>query len=490
MKKLPIYTSIFALFAGASSVAFAKENVTVDISNENYVVSQNTSLVASKGINASGVVFDSSTFSNNTLTSGVNESIYGGIMGGNVTLNNTSFSGNSITHYYSGTKAIYGGIVYLSSEGQITGGEFVNNQVKSEYHIAGGIVGLNTHSTSLTLNGTLFSENSVSVYGQKAYKARGGAIANYNKVAVINSATFVNNTLSTDSAEAGQGGAAIYSRNISSSSYTTIVDTTFTGNRANTTGGAIVLEGGNITISAKTKSIVNTGNVATNASGVATDALGGFMYMGNYNNQYASKATFDVASGLSITIGDGTAKQDSIAGDSSSIINKVGAGALIVNGSMEYYKGVLNVNEGSMAVNSVLGASDIVVASGATLTLGDNADIILYGCSITLAEGATLALGANSNIIVNLEEDFTGTTSLFNIADGAVLTQDGESVSLSGLEDNITVTYNGVELDESRWSIDATTGQLVANVAVPEPAEWAMILGALALGIAIYRRRK
>ncbi|MBQ2721692.1 MAG: PEP-CTERM sorting domain-containing protein [Opitutales bacterium] len=26
--------------------------------------------------------------------------------------------------------------------------------------------------------------------------------------------------------------------------------------------------------------------------------------------------------------------------------------------------------------------------------------------------------------------------------------------------------------------------------AVPEPAEWAMILGSLALGLAIYRRRK
>ena len=92
------------MFVGASSVAFAKENITVDISNENYVVSQNTSLVASKGINTSAVVFDSSTFSNNTLTTGVNESIYGGI-------------------------------VYLSSEGQITGGEFVNNHDESRWSI-------------------------------------------------------------------------------------------------------------------------------------------------------------------------------------------------------------------------------------------------------------------------------------------------------------------------------------------------------------------
>ncbi len=488
MKKLPLITSIFTLLAGASSVAFALENITVDISNQNYVLSQTTSLVASKDINISTVAFDSSTFNNNTIITGVNESIYGGIMNGNVVLNNTSFSGNIITQTYSGSKATYGGVIYLSSEGRITGGEFVNNQVKSEYHITGGIIGLNTHSTSLTIDGTLFSGNSVSVYGQNAYKARGGAIANYDKVAVINSANFINNSLTTDSAEIGQGGAAIYSRNRSDTSYTRIIDTTFTGNKANTTGGAIVLEGGNITISAETKNIVNTGNVASNSSNVADDSLGGFMYMGNYNNQYASKATFDVANGLSITIGDGTAKQDSIAGDSFSIINKVGTGALVVNGSMEYFKGVLNVNEGSMAVNSVLGASDVVIANGATLTLGTDSDIILYGCSITVEDGATLELGANSNIIVNLEEDFTGSTNLFNIADSANLTQNGESVTLASLQDDMVVTYNGQTLDKSQWSLDAQTGKLTA--AVPEPAEWAMIFGALALGFVAYRKRK
>ncbi|MBR7106049.1 MAG: PEP-CTERM sorting domain-containing protein, partial [Opitutales bacterium] len=41
------------------------------------------------------------------------------------------------------------------------------------------------------------------------------------------------------------------------------------------------------------------------------------------------------------------------------------------------------------------------------------------------------------------------------------------------------------------YQFDATTGGYWLNfAAVPEPAEWAMILGSLALGFAVYRRRK
>ena len=45
------------------------------------------------------------------------------------------------------------------------------------------------------------------------------------------------------------------------------------------------------------------------------------------------------------------------------------------------------------------------------------------------------------------------------------------------------------EFVESMWVGDATNGYIL-TIAVPEPAEWAMIFGAIALGFAIYRRRK
>ena len=267
----------------------------------------------------------------------------------------------------------------------------------------------------------------------------------------------------------------------------TFTDSTFKGNYVETTGawdggGAIYAYSGSVLTFNVSKSDTYVGNYVK-ADGVLSNELGGFVRLDG-----DATANFNVAENVTLAIGDGTAGYDSIAGSSSDTINKIGAGSLVVNGSMEYFAGVLNVNEGSMVVNSVLGASDIVVASGAKLTLGDNTNIILYGCSITVEDGATLELGANSTITVNLEEDFTGSTNLFNVADGATLTQDGESVTLASLQDDMVVTYNGQTLDNSQWSFDTETGELKA--AVPEPSTYAMIFGAIALGFVAYRRRK
>jgi hypothetical protein len=39
-------------------------------------------------------------------------------------------------------------------------------------------------------------------------------------------------------------------------------------------------------------------------------------------------------------------------------------------------------------------------------------------------------------------------------------------------------------------TVDGVSGYLLSAVAVPEPAEWAMIFGGIALALAVYRRRK
>ena len=50
----------------------------------------------------------------------------------------------------------------------------------------------------------------------------------------------------------------------------------------------------------------------------------------------------------------------------------------------------------------------------------------------------------------------------------------------------------GVDLSQFVWSDTLVDGYwaLYGVSAVPEPAEWAMIFGALALGLAVYKRRK
>lgn len=48
---------------------------------------------------------------------------------------------------------------------------------------------------------------------------------------------------------------------------------------------------------------------------------------------------------------------------------------------------------------------------------------------------------------------------------------------------------SGVDSSKLSWAFDTATNKYWLTV-VPEPAEWAAIFGALALGFVIYRRRK
>lgn len=302
-----------------------------------------------------------------------------------------------------------------------------------------------------------------------------------NNTINISNTTF--NANSAESAELWSGGGVAYLKNATA----TFTDTLFTNNYVKTIqdwdgGGAIYSYGTSNLTFKHTQDATYVGNYVEN-DGIKSDVMGGFVRLDD-----SSVANFNISENATLTIGDGTAGYDSIAGSANSTINKLGTGALIINGSMEYFTGVLDVQEGSMTVNSVLGASDIIVAGGAVLALGENADIILHGCSITVEEGGSLELGANTSITVNLEQDFAGSTNLFTIADGANLTQNGETVTLAELEENMTVTYNGEVLDNSQWTFDSITGKLTASV--PEPSTYAAIFGALALAFAAYRRRK
>lgn len=67
------------------------------------------------------------------------------------------------------------------------------------------------------------------------------------------------------------------------------------------------------------------------------------------------------------------------------------------------------------------------------------------------------------------------------------------SLSNSTTEKPKTITLKALDAlgnaIEGLWSVDEN-GYLYNSGLVPEPAEWAAIFGALALGLALYRRRK
>ena len=93
---------------------------------------------------------------------------------------------------------------------------------------------------------------------------------------------------------------------------------------------------------------------------------------------------------------------------------------------------------------------------------------------------------------------------LVDFVDYSIFLSDGDKDDIVyALEDNLLTITQGksvkkvsiLDADGSAFeglALHATEGGyfLASATAVPEPAEWAMIFGAIALGFAIYRRRK
>jgi hypothetical protein len=80
--------------------------------------------------------------------------------------------------------------------------------------------------------------------------------------------------------------------------------------------------------------------------------------------------------------------------------------------------------------------------------------------------------------------------------EGDILTADDVAslgVVLSAMPEGKSITLISVNSQTKEETLSyATVGgnSIEVNVVVPEPAEWAMIFGALALGLAVYRKRK
>lgn len=521
MKRLIAIPSILALFAGSAmanvitvdgeNVSDIEKNLPVETKFWNGMIPTESNYVTSGKI----LNMTDSSYNNISITIGdgsATEStsrVYGGIIRGmqsTINVDGSIFNNIKATAPYQ----IQGGAISQDTGVlNITNSKFSSNKASSmgydgEYNYAAFTMGgaVSSYGSSVSADNAEFNGNSVNSYDKNAMGGaiyfhaglvdlRGASKANERLDISISNSKFVGNYATVEADMSKAMGGAIYLKGESTTTYDdkrsfVISNTIFSDNYAGR-GGAIYTRGANVDIK------ITDGVDRTYAGNYSTlgDQNGGFLMIGSLSDKVAN-INFNIQD-ATLTIGNANceAGYDSIASaDATAVINKLGAGALVVNGSMEYFAGTLNVNEGSMTVNSTLGAANINVANGATLSLGDNSDIILYACSITVEEGATLNLGENTNIVVNLTEDSNGSTNLFNVQ--GTLTQDGvdgdTSVVLAGLQDNITVTYNGEVLDNSDWAFDAETGKLVANV--PEAAEVAAIFGAIALAFIAYRRRK
>ncbi len=434
----------------------------------------------------------------------------------------TDQQGGDVLHSFIGitnisTEDLQGGAIYNTTEIGTINGDFIANYVSSSAYAYGGVI--YNGSSSAKINSIMgnFIGNYASDYG--------GAI--YNSYGTIDSITgdFIGNYVSGS----GCGGAIC-------NSYGTIDSITgnFIGNHA-FYGGAIYNRGtiGSITgnfignHASYGSAIYNNGGSITFREG--TSFTGNYIAIYNYSSE-ASIINFNVYdTSKSIVVNDGingdakyktfqilNINQVSDAG----VYGTVEFNSFVNNQTVNVYNGILKLGSFAGATLDVNGTELIVPETKASLTntninvssgakvIIDTAVNVAGGSEFYLEAGAILAINSGSSLSVDSESYFgleNGAKLEINL--GSIvgdfelnLIQVNDATALADLlatlksEDTTSVFSN--EQKVYGWTLYQGTGDysswivLAGTVAVPEPAEWAVIFGAVALGFAYYRKRK
>lgn len=421
-------TGVSATTGTAKGVA--NNNGTINVnSNDAYgiivagkdgVINQNGTLNAADGAAAILVQEESGkTTSGNTIVFGESSKTYGliNIQSGTSETDKEPVTGTTL-EFKQGS--VFDGRILASGANTTIKGVLGISGQRNASNEAGAAIFIGNTTSSLTLQDSVFADNSIT--GTDVY---GGAIYSYGRTELKNVTFEGNSIVSTDVnpdkvnnggiAQGAAGGAVMLKGNKD----TVFEDVVFTNNSATankneTTGGYAY--GGALMVDYSTgavtgdprpsdvtfkvsKDLVYSGNTVSSDS-TSEDfntygyhlphaQAGGFLFLDR-----GSKATFKVAENATLTIGNQVTNDDTD-GIASSIpdtftasetapnkkpvnegkhaeIVKSGNGELIVNGSLNKYYGTVDVQTGTMTVNSHWDIKNAVtVANGATLALND-----------------------------------------------------------------------------------------------------------------------
>ncbi len=368
-----------------------------------------------------------------------------------------SITGDFIGNYASVTGSISqagarGGAIEVCVYGWVTSiiGDFIGNYISAfssalegECFVSGGAISNAGIISSITGD---FIGNYISDRGSKSSSLKGGAIYNGCRITIREGSSFTGNYITTD------GGVtktfeAIYNAD------------TINFNVYDTSKSIIVNDGINGDAKYKTSQILNI-NQVSDAGVYGTVEFNSFV-----NNQ-------------TVNVLNGILKLGSFAG-----------ATLDVNGTE------LIVPE----TKALLTNTDINIKSGAELLIDANVRFS-SNSSISMELGGVIKINSGANL--TLDETFTFSVNLGSIVGDFELNliQVNDATALADLlatlksEDTTSVFSN--EQKVYGWTLYQGTGDysswivLSGTVAVPEPAEWAVIFGAVALGFVAYRKRK
>lgn len=311
-----------------------------------------------------------------------------------------------------------------------------------------------------------------------------------------------------------------------SGNFTTNGDTTFensdvtvqTGGNFNVSNGLLTVDGGSLTINgslnrtvgdAKTKIIngavvtatkLNQGSGQTITIGAISDhesslvisgtndyyqlQVYGYLIQESGNARFIRSATFYNGSNLQMT-GDIT-----LYNKNTDFAAASGTTLIINDGANVSFSGNLYMQNARLMLKKVnaLGTNaKIFLDSNSTKALLD-LDASQEFDTIT-ANTKTLEIDLAQNVVLNASfvSENDGKFIVFNFTDNQIKLKNATDISDVN---TIFQAYSSSDMSQKINSLYITSDGWLAMATVPEPAEWAFILGALALGITIYRRRK
>ena len=165
------------------------------------------------------------------------------------------------------------------------------------------------------------------------------------------------------------------------------------------------------------------------------------------------------------------------------------AGSLVVNADNTWKKTAFLV---SKSYNDNKPSS-----SYGKITIGDNVSLTARGIAFATGEAAQFEINLGNGSVLTFDEFIVADIAGYGLVGGDTIVISGfaeKSLAINkhnSLADDALayMQISGVDSSKLSWAFDTATNKYWLTV-VPEPAEWAAIFGALALGFVIYRRRK